>query len=60
LGKKKLKTAENNSVNRINEHKTPIFKPSWICTINAIPVQVWTGPEGYRRLKLPDFIRVGS
>jgi hypothetical protein len=21
----------------------------------AIPFQVWTGPEGYRRLRLPDF-----
>jgi hypothetical protein len=21
----------------------------------AIPLQAWTGPEGFRRLKLPDF-----
>jgi hypothetical protein len=21
----------------------------------AIPLQAWTGPEGYRRLRLPDF-----
>jgi len=25
----------------------------------AIPVQAWTGPEGSRRLRLPDFKRVG-
>jgi len=26
----------------------------------AIPVQVWTGPEGSRRLRLPDFKTVGT
>ena len=26
----------------------------------AIPLQAWTGPEGSRRLKLPDFKTVGS
>jgi hypothetical protein len=25
----------------------------------AIPVQCWTGPEGSRRLRLPDFMTVG-
>jgi hypothetical protein len=25
-----------------------------------IPVHVWTGPEGSRRLKLPDFKTVGT
>ena len=23
---------------------------------NAIPLQVWTGPEGSRKLRLPDFV----
>ena len=26
----------------------------------AIPLQVWTGPEGYRRLKLPDYKTVDT
>jgi len=26
----------------------------------AIPVQVWTGPEGSRRLRLPDFKTVAT
>jgi len=25
----------------------------------AIPLQAWTGPEGYRRLRLPDFKTFG-
>jgi hypothetical protein len=23
--------------------------------VESIPLQAWTGPEGYRRLRLPDF-----
>jgi len=26
----------------------------------AIPVQAWTEPEGYRKLRLPDFKTVGT
>jgi len=26
----------------------------------AIPLQVWTGPEGSRRLRLPDFKTIGT
>ena len=26
----------------------------------AIPLQVWTGPEGSRRLRLPDFMTIGT
>jgi len=26
----------------------------------AIPAQVWTGPEGSRRLRLPDFKTIGA
>ena len=28
--------------------------------INAIPWQTWTGPEGSRRLRLPDFKTIGT
>jgi hypothetical protein len=26
----------------------------------AIPLQAWTGPEGSRRMRLPDFMTVGT
>jgi hypothetical protein len=26
----------------------------------AIPLQAWTGPEGSRRLRLPDFKAIGT
>jgi hypothetical protein len=26
----------------------------------ASPLQAWTGPEGFRRLRLPDFKTVGT
>jgi len=29
-------------------------------TCKAIPLQVWTGPEGSRRLRLPDFKTTGT
>ena len=28
--------------------------------VKAIPVQAWTGPEGSRRLSLPDFKKIGT
>jgi hypothetical protein len=28
--------------------------------VKAIPLQVWTGPEGSRRLRLPDFKTIGT
>jgi len=27
---------------------------------NAIPLQAWTGPEGFRRLRLPVFKTIGT
>ena len=28
--------------------------------VKAIPLQAWTGPEGFRRLRLPDFKTIGT
>jgi hypothetical protein len=28
--------------------------------VKAIPLQVWTGPKGSRRLRLPDFTTIGT
>jgi len=30
------------------------------CRGKAIPLQAWTGPEGSRRLRLPDFKTTGT
>jgi hypothetical protein len=30
------------------------------CKGKAIPLQAWTGPEGSRRMRLPDFKTVGT
>jgi hypothetical protein len=39
--------------------KKTILSYTCQCTINskgkAIPLEAWTGPEGSRRLRLPDF-----
>jgi hypothetical protein len=35
----------------------------WLNTLvrgKAIPLQTWTGPEGSRRMRLPDFVTVGT
>jgi hypothetical protein len=33
----------------------------WKCKKSkAIPLQTWTGPEGSRRLRLPDFKSIGT
>jgi hypothetical protein len=42
-----------------------ILEESQSCNVSslqdkAIPVQPWTGPEGSRRLRLPDFMTVGT
>jgi len=26
----------------------------------AVPLQAWTGPEGSRRLRFPDFMTIGT
>jgi len=31
-----------------------------LAACKTIPLQVWTGPEGSRRLRLPDFKTIGT
>jgi len=31
-----------------------------VAFINTIPLQAWTGPEGSRMLRLPDFKTIGT
>ena len=43
----------------INEH-TQLVPPQNYVVSKAIPLQAWTGPEGSRRLRLPDFKTIGT
>ena len=46
---------------RYSSHgSTPISTISIKKKCKAIPLQAWTGPEGSRRLKLPDFKTIGT
>jgi hypothetical protein len=36
------------------------YLPHFITEGKAIPLQTWTGPEGSRRLRLPDFKTIGT
>jgi hypothetical protein len=40
--------------------KTPVPKGKGKGKSKAIPIQAWTGPEGSRRLRLPDFKTIGT
>jgi hypothetical protein len=37
-----------------------VFDRNYYVKGKTIPLQPWTGPEGSRRLKLPDFGTVGT
>jgi len=34
--------------------------PAGKVKVKEIPLQAWTGPEGSRRLRLPDFKKIGT
>jgi hypothetical protein len=36
------------------------FLKKYIYNGKAIPLQAWTGPEGFRRLRQPDFKTIGT
>jgi len=41
-------------------HSQIICLPRCMTGVKAIPLQAWTGPEGSRRLRLPDFKTVST
>jgi len=41
-------------------HKCALLVEGIKCKGKAIPLQAWTGPEGSKRLRLPDFKTVGA
>jgi len=40
------------------QHKCVTFLGNGKC--KAIPLQAWTGPEGSRKMRLPDFKTIGT
>jgi len=47
-------------VNRDDNTTIDILAPDRNVKGKAIPLQAWTGPEGSRRLRLPDFRTIGT
>jgi hypothetical protein len=46
---------------RVNENRVVrIFRAKRKVKVKAIPLQALTGPEGTRRLRLPDFKTIGT
>jgi hypothetical protein len=45
----------------LNHVKLKVLDKSWYVKFKgkAIPFQAWAGPEGSRRLRLPDFKTIG-
>jgi len=56
----RLQVVERSSSLLQNVQNIPDSHPAShsMCNGKAIPVQPWTGPEGSRRLRLPDFKRI--
>jgi len=42
-----------------NTHRKTLLEVHYIKG-KAIPLQAWTGPEGSKRLRLPDFKTIGT
>ena len=52
---------QNEVLDGENETATLVIKYNMVKVKGkAIPLQPWTGPEGSRRLRLPDFKTVGT
>ena len=52
-----LRTIQRDTINvHRSSCKVPVIKKKG----KAIPLQTWTGPEGSRRLRLPDFKTIGT
>jgi len=53
----KFKIVKNPGIGLLNNVNDPVLN---VFKCKAIPLQAWTGPEGSRRLRLPDFKTVGT
>jgi hypothetical protein len=48
------------AVKAVSDVMLPASNAGHTCGLLAIPLQPWTGPEGSRSLRLPDFKTVGT
>jgi len=53
-------TVKENKRSFTNIQNVSSLLRSLISSRNSIPLQAWTGPKGFRRLRLPDFKTVGT
>ena len=44
----------------VTVHVLPSARANVVVKAKAIPLQAWTGPEGSRGLRLPDFKTIGT
>jgi len=51
-------TDQNNSVDNTNYNTNSVDNTKYNTMLKAIPLQAWTGPEGSRRLRVPDFMTI--
>ena len=59
--KYKALTSLNNNIYLVNLLAVDLYiKIKAKCLVKAIPLQAWTGPEGSRRLRFPDFKAIST
>jgi len=41
---------------------TAMYRHHWICQLKgkSVPLQAWSGPEGSRKLRFPDFMKTAQ
>jgi len=44
----------------VSDNAEKCFETYTYIKCKAIPLQSWTGPEGSRKLRLPDFKKIGA
>jgi len=56
-----LTVADSEDALQISMHKLSTVTNKQVLNISAaIPLEAWTGPEGSRRQRLPDFKKIGT
>jgi len=60
MGNKVKEMVHNSKSNNSDKMVTVAAVKNVRDTLKAIPLQAWTGPEGSRSLRLPDFKTIGT
>jgi hypothetical protein len=48
------------TLERRHTYRQTSLRGRTVLKVRTIPLQAWTGPEGSRRLRLPDFKTIGT